>query len=71
MSKLEKPITTMMAEQDLAYMKRNKEKIIEQVGQAGFDRLVEKLENYIRGRKRPGQAADSGICFRADSEMYY
>lgn len=61
MSKSEKPFSPITAEQDLDFMRRNSEKVIKQVGETEYKRMVKQLEDHIRGRKRPGQAADSKL----------
>lgn len=56
-----KPIKPVTTEQDLEYMRKHEEKIVQKVGRPTYNRLVKKLEDYIRNRKRPGQVADSGV----------
>jgi formiminotetrahydrofolate cyclodeaminase len=46
-------------EEDLAFMRRNREKFIQQMGQETYDRLEKKLEDYISNRKQPQSAVTS------------
>jgi hypothetical protein len=54
-------LTVFTTEEDLAHMKKYKEKFIKQMGQDTYDRLVKELENHISSRKRPKSAAQSEI----------
>lgn len=52
-------LTVFTTEQDLANMKKNREKFVQQMGQDKYDSLVKKLENHISNRKQP-RSASSG-----------
>ena len=43
-------------EEDLAFMKKHREKFIQQMGQDKYDRLEKQLEDYISNRKQPQSA---------------
>ena len=66
MSKLDEkiqnsPLTVFTTEDELAYMKKHREKIVQKVGQDKYDSLVSKLEDYIRNRKQPQSASNSEL----------
>ncbi len=54
-------LKTFTTEEDLANMLKNREKLVEKMGQDTYDRLVKKLENHINTRKRPKSAAQSEL----------
>lgn len=52
-------LSIFKAEDDLAFMKRNREKFLKKMGQDTYDRLVKELEDHIRSRKQPRSATPS------------
>ncbi len=52
------PLSVFTTEDDLAYMKKHRETIIQKVGQDTYNGLVEKLEDHIRNRKQPKSASN-------------
>ena len=46
-----KVVTT---EEDLAFMRKHREKFIQQMGQDKYDRLEKQLADHISNRKQPG-----------------
>ncbi len=54
-------LSIFKAEDDLNFMKRNKDKFIKKMGQEDYDRLVKELENHISNRKQPRSATPSEI----------
>ncbi len=57
----ESKLSVFKSEDDLAFMKRNKEKFIKKMGQEDYDRLVKELENHISNRKQPRSATPSEV----------
>ena len=51
-----KVVTT---EEDLAFMRKHREKFIQQMGQDKYDRLEKQLEDHISDRKQPQSALNS------------
>ncbi len=51
-----KVVTT---EEDLAFMRKHREKFIQQMGQDKYDRLEKQLEDYLSDRKQPQSALNS------------
>ena len=43
-------------EEDLAFMRKHREKFIQQMGQDKYDRLEKQLEDHISNRKQPQSA---------------
>ncbi len=43
-------------EEDLAFMRKHREKFIQQMGQDKYDRLEKQLEDYLSDRKQPQSA---------------
>ena len=47
------------SEEDLAFMKKHREKFIQQMGQDKYDRLEKQLEDHISNRKQPQSAVNT------------
>lgn len=62
MSKNEKiknrPLQIVTSEEELSNLQKNRDKLVEKLGQKKYDRLVEQLENHINNtRKQPKSAS--------------
>lgn len=55
------PLTIFTTEDELAYMQKHRDKIVNKIGQDEYDSLVKKLEDHIRTRKQPKSAASSEL----------
>ena len=54
-------LTIFTTEEELAHMKKHREKFVQQMGQDTYDRLVKKLEDHISSRNQPKSAAQSEL----------
>ena len=53
------PLSVFTTEDDLSYMKRHREEIVQQIGQDKYDRLVKELEDHIYSREQSKPSADT------------
>jgi hypothetical protein len=54
-------LSVFKAEDDLAFMKRNRDKFVKKMGQDTYERLVKELEDHISSRKQPRSATPSEV----------